>query len=1377
MRKTVAYAVVLIIFSVKLLAQPAYKVSLSPEKYKLATTPMQLSEESLSFSFSIPELYFRSVTNIYGQEFFSLESDELKKDFRTGNPGLPTFNRLVEIPAGYEVKIVIHGFEEQLVALREHGLDAPILPAQLPQPKSKPLADSLLWQINEDLYSTNQFYKPEFASLQQAGQLRNQRIALLKVNPFEYNPVTGELLIKNNIRLSLDFIKKGEPVLKRVKQERLFRIPLPTMAEQNQATQIKVQQQERAEVKYIIMSAPMFKEALKPFIKWKRQKGFIVEDYYTDDPRIGVSKETIKSFLNRLYQYPEDNIKPTYVLLVGDIAQIPAYRNNDENHYTDLYYFEYTNDNLPDVYYGRFSAETVEELQAQIDKTLQLEKFTLTDYQFLEKALLIAGVDATYAPTHGNGAVYYASTNYFTPENGYQSYNYFYNKEGEELNSNSSSAYSDIIRHINEGVGFGNYTAHCNYNGWSNPALVNNHVKNLSNTNHYPVLVGNCCLSAKFDYNDCFGEVLLTSPNKGAVAYIGGSNYTYWDEDYWWAIGLTNQITATPQFATTGTGVFDGLFNSLEQNKSQWFNTLGQMVRAGNLQVESSNSHLKQYYWEIYHCLGDPSFAPYLGIPQELQVSHPALIQADEESFQVQTEPNALVALSLDGEYISSFYTPESGTVNFPVDLLTQAGPYTIVVTKPNRIPYISDLTLAREEPYITVEEMQWLNQDNVEVDALEYGREYTLRVNIVNNSVSNEAISVETNLIFPESYLTLVSGKKGGVSLGPEKSTVLYYKINVKDSIPDMVDAQLQFEFISKDAEGGVFTMDETHSVKLHAPDVRLLGTLKIDDKNGGDQDNIAEAGEEVLVRLTVKNFGHSRISKLGFSLAPVKQTQFCDIITSSLSLSSLASGAEVSLSFKAQIKDGDIPFNYIDSLKFTFVGGENGQYESVQLLGVMLNEIPVFKISNQGVHPIEAAWFYDSGGNEYAYSSQEDYEITFAPYNQEHLLVVDFYEYHTESSPTGCYDYLEAYNTTGQLMHPQCGDAIPESIRTNFPGESITFHFAADQSIQRLGWKALVREEIPQKVIVYVYDQQKLPVEHAMIEALGHHPVYSNTDGQAVISNCYEGEELNLKVSAEGYKSQSMDFSVTPSALLSVHLQKVFSAVIRVMSDGHPIANATVVVNGGMQYVTNTEGIAYVKDLNEGEALQYTISAKGYVTKSGSITLKSNNVYKDIEISPYKYTTQFIVKNNQKLVNQAMVVVGKTKQYTNSEGSTFFFLPSGWNSYSVFLAEKQVLSDSLFVNFADTIETITLTTTDISDISEGVSIFPNPAHEFIKIISSQPLSGKMEIRNMAGEVMLLQSIDGNLIEIDVESLADGIYLLIINTKEVRINQRLIIK
>ena len=56
--------------------------------------------------------------------------------------------------------------------------------------------------------------------------------------------------------------------------------------------------------------------------------------------------------------------------------------------------------------------------------------------------------------------------------------------------------------------------------------------------------------------------------------------------------------------------------------QSDWFFTSGQMIHSGNFSDTAGGS--EQYYWEIYHLMGDPSLMPYLGVPSTLNVSHNA---------------------------------------------------------------------------------------------------------------------------------------------------------------------------------------------------------------------------------------------------------------------------------------------------------------------------------------------------------------------------------------------------------------------------------------------------------------------------------------------------------------------------------------------------------------------------------------------------------------------------------------------------------------------------------------------------------------------------------------------------------------------------------
>jgi hypothetical protein len=73
--------------------------------------------------------------------------------------------------------------------------------------------------------------------------------------------------------------------------------------------------------------------------------------------------------------------------------------------------------------------------------------------------------------------------------------------------------------------------------------------------------VGNCCLTSSFEVGECFAETWLRAEGKGAIGYIGASNSTYWDEDYWWGVGYTSNIVVNPTYEGTGLGAYDGVFH------------------------------------------------------------------------------------------------------------------------------------------------------------------------------------------------------------------------------------------------------------------------------------------------------------------------------------------------------------------------------------------------------------------------------------------------------------------------------------------------------------------------------------------------------------------------------------------------------------------------------------------------------------------------------------------------------------------------------------------------------------------------------------------------------------------------------------------------
>lgn len=208
----------------------------------------------------------------------------------------------------------------------------------------------------------------------------------------------------------------------------------------------------------------------------------------------------------------------------------------------------------------------------------------------------------------------------------------------------------------------------------------------------YYVSVGNCCLSNKFDDPECYGEALLRRADKGAVAHLGGSNSTYWNEDYYWSVGLAGSIVADPTYEETGIGAYDAAFH---ENGEDPYITTQQMNYAGNLAVtEDGNATNTQYYWEIYHVMGDPSLMPYFGVPTALSVDYldPQPIGAD--ALNVTTEAGAYVAISIDGELLDAKLADGSGVAELSFDAIMDVTTADIVVTKQNRQPYIGTLEI-----------------------------------------------------------------------------------------------------------------------------------------------------------------------------------------------------------------------------------------------------------------------------------------------------------------------------------------------------------------------------------------------------------------------------------------------------------------------------------------------------------------------------------------------------------------------------------------------------------------------------------------------------------------------------------------------------------
>ncbi|MEG2336749.1 MAG: C25 family cysteine peptidase, partial [Bacteroidales bacterium] len=695
------------------------------------------SMDKLIFSNSIGSIDTIKKIQIDSSTYFSeIQQNGYRFSNHIGEPKLPIKVQLIEIPQGATIKIHILSQEYQDISLDKVRHPFPIIPVQ--NPINKGFKQAPPFALNEKIYKSKKFLPKTLVSVQELGEMRASRLAHLIISPFCYNPQKNILRVYT--QLSFEIIFEGAQFEKTIEKKQIYQtersynvgnwclnqLPSSTLSTHKFPSQA---------LKYVIVADSIFKNDLQEFIAWKRQQGYAIIEAYTSNPLVGKSCESIHAYLKKLYtEATPYQAPPSYILLVGDIAQIPAFPSKlpdmpscyTKDHISDLYYAEYTGDYLPDVFYGRFSANTVEELRPQIEKTLAMEQLRIPSQNFMDTSMLIAGYDKTYGNSHLNTQINYIEQYYINAQEGICPFKFLFPE--------SKNQKEKILQVFSKGVNLISYTGHGSETSWANIELTTQDIDALSNHNKYPFVLGNCCLTGKFNFGECFAEALLRADKKGAVAYIGASNNSFFDEDLYWTIGFGDIETSTLTYENTSLGMFDKLFHTHGEPPDKWALSLGEILTQGNLSVMESNSILQNYYWEIYHIFGDPSYMPYKKKPSLPKAIYSKHIVKGETLFNVQTEAFAYVALSDSNTLYGACTADANGIAEIKISTLPQKDSIQLHIQAQFCSPYTASIRLEQpSQAYVIVDSIQILNSQGSMATSGEYNKSYTLQIQLHN--------------------------------------------------------------------------------------------------------------------------------------------------------------------------------------------------------------------------------------------------------------------------------------------------------------------------------------------------------------------------------------------------------------------------------------------------------------------------------------------------------------------------------------------------------------------------------------------------------------------------------------------------------------------
>ena len=785
--------------------------------------------------------------------FTEIFINDLAHTNKVGEPKLPMSIRFIAVPLGAEVVANAVNFQITDYAMADFGIEYPVMPAQHPVPKCPDL-EPIPFEYLPDAYNRIAFRGHPLVQVEEIGIMRGVRLFAVEIYPVDYNPQSEVLRVYNDIEVEIFFVggdfaatedlrkRTFSPYFEFLYEEQIINYEL--IATRDNIT--------RYPVKYVMISDPMFSNALEPFVEWKIKKGFETIVAYTGTPEVGSTTTSIKNYLQGIWNAatPQDPA-PSFVLFVGDTAQIPPYSGTTGTHVTDLHYLRLEGtDFLPEMFYGRFSANNLTELQPQIDKTLVYEKLLMPDPSYLGEAVLIAGVDSYWATSHGNGHINYGTTHYFNASNGISTHAYLY-----PASASSSAA---IINNVSNGVGYVNYTAHGSPTSWSDPSFTIPNIYALQNDNKYPFVVGNCCITSKFDNYECFGEAWLRAPNRGAIGYIGGTDNTYWDEDFWWGVGYVASIPSSGNplpFESTGPGMFDGLFHTHGEDFVNWYTTGGAMIYAGNMAVQQSNSTRKNYYWEIYSLMGDPSLTPYMRIPLENTVSYPQQIFLGQGQVQISAQPYSYIGLSMDGVIHGVGLVDQSGQLTMEIDPFTAPGFAYLVITLQNHEPVIAEIqVIPNEGPYVILNsyELDIVGSMN---NMPQYGDLVNFNVTLENVGVE-VATGVSAQLSTEDDYITIIDNYEFVGDIAAETALVYEnaFQIQIADNIPDQHRV-----FFTLDMTGNGEIWSSNFNFLVNAPALEISYPTVTDTAPGGNNNGLLDPGETAILSFPVSNSGQA--------------------------------------------------------------------------------------------------------------------------------------------------------------------------------------------------------------------------------------------------------------------------------------------------------------------------------------------------------------------------------------------------------------------------------------------------------------------------------------------------------------------------------------
>lgn len=862
--------------------------------------------------------------------------------------------------------------------------------------------DDVPFEYGEE-YEQDAFYPANHATLRTPYILRDYRGQTIVVNPFRYNPVKKELRVATEIEVKITSTgNTGENALFRESElttidrefGNIYNGQFLNYANDSRYTPLE------EDGSILIIAYGDFMDAMQPYIDWKIMTGREVE--MIDVAEIGGSSE-IEAYIETYYN--ENDL--TYCLLIGDGDQVPtSYANGDsDNNYA---YIE-GNDSYPEIFMGRFSAESVADVETQVARTVNYEKEPFTGEEWYPNSISIGSDDGTGSQGDDGENDWEHLRNIQDDLNGFgYTYNYEFFEGSQGGNDGAGNPDSESVGDaINSGATIINYTGHGSTTAWTTSGFNNGDVNDLVNAGKLPFIWSVACVNGDFDGPTCFAEAWLRATDSennptGAVAMMASTINQSWNPPMHGQDEMNDILT--------------------EQYDDNIKRTFGGLSMNGCMEMNDEYGSQGDDMTDTWVLFGDPSVMVRTNNPTEITASHNPTVFLGSTSFTVNATgvDGATVAMTMDGQ-IYGTATIEGGTATVDFDEpLNEPGMMNLVITGFNKIPYIAELeVIPAEGPFVTLASFE-LTDENGNGNA-DFGETVAITVDLENIGIEAATDAVAT-ITTDDEYVTITDGEEAAGTIEADATVTLTdaFEITVAEDIPDqhMVTFTLT-------TTAGDDTWENMFNITLNAP-VFNSGMITVDDSEEGNNNGRLDPGETVTVIIPGLNLGHADATDVQAHLSTL--SGYASVVTTIYNVGTLEAGGEANTEFTLSC-NASTPIGTVIALDFEL---EDGPYvhekEYALTAGLILEDwesgtFDGFNWQFSGT----ADWSVVEGiafeGNSSAQSDDIGDSQSAEMYLEYEVMQDDSISFYRKVSSEQSYDYLQFY-IDGDLMDEWAGE-----------------------------------------------------------------------------------------------------------------------------------------------------------------------------------------------------------------------------------------------------------------------------------------------------------------------------------------------------------------